>query len=86
MDPRIQRKEFNFISLIIGFLVTACGLSLGVPTGFAINPARDLDPRIVHAILSVAGKGSSDWGYAIVPVAGHCIGGIFAALIYRACG
>jgi glycerol uptake facilitator protein len=68
--------------LIVGFLVWAIGLSLGGPTGYAINPARDLGPRIAHAILPIAGKGSSDWGYAWVPVAGPVVGGIAGALLY----
>ena len=54
--------------LIVGGLIVAIGLSLGGPTGYAINPARDLGPRIAHAILPIAGKGGSNWGYAIVPV------------------
>jgi glycerol uptake facilitator protein len=69
--------------LIVGLLVLGIGLSLGGPTGYAINPARDLGPRIMHAILPIAGKGSSDWGYSWVPVAGPIIGGIIAALAYK---
>ena len=53
----------------------AIGLSLGGPTGYAINPARDLGPRIMHAILPIAGKGPSDWGYSWIPVVGPLIGG-----------
>ena len=56
--------------LIVGALIVAIGLSLGGPTGYAINPARDLGPRIAHAILPIAGKGKSNWSYAIVPVLG----------------
>ena len=59
------------------------GLSLGGTTGYAINPARDLGPRIAHALLPIAGKGSSDWGYAWIPVAGPVIGGLIGALTYR---
>jgi glycerol uptake facilitator protein len=66
-------------ALIVGLLVLAIGLSLGGPTGYAINPARDLGPRIMHAILPIAGKGPSDWSYAWVPVAGPLIGGVLAA-------
>ena len=55
------------------------GLSLGGPTGYAINPARDLGPRIMHAILPIAGKGGSDWGYAWIPVVGPLIGAALAA-------
>jgi glycerol uptake facilitator protein len=65
--------------LIVGLLVLAIGLSLGGPTGYAINPARDLGPRIMHAILPIAGKGPSDWAYAWVPVLGPIIGGVLAA-------
>jgi glycerol uptake facilitator len=70
--------------LIVGLLVLAIGLSLGGPTGYAINPARDLGPRIMHAILPIAGKGPSDWGYAWIPVLGPLIGGALAALAYNA--
>ena len=68
--------------LIVGFLVVVIGMSLGGPTGYAINPARDLGPRIAHAILPIAGKGPSDWGYAWVPVVGPIIGGILGALVF----
>lgn len=68
--------------LVIGFLVGAIGLSLGGPTGYAINPARDLGPRIAHAILPIAGKGDSDWGYSWIPVIGPCIGGLLGCLLY----
>jgi glycerol uptake facilitator protein len=64
-----------------GILVWAVGLSLGGSTGYAINPARDLGPRIAHAILPIAGKGSSDWSYAWIPVAGPIAGAILGALI-----
>jgi glycerol uptake facilitator protein len=70
--------------LLIGLLIFSIGLSLGGPTGYAINPARDLGPRIAHAILPIAGKGGSDWGYAWVPIAGPIIGGVFGALSYKA--
>jgi len=65
----------------VGFLVWAIGLSLGGATGYAINPARDLGPRIAHAILPIAGKGSSDWSYSWVPVAGPIAGAAIGALI-----
>lgn len=68
--------------LLVGVLVWAIGLSLGGPTGFAINPARDLAPRIAHAILPIPNKGDSDWGYSWVPVAGPLIGGIIGAVAY----
>ena len=70
--------------LLIGLLIFAIGLSLGGPTGYAINPARDLGPRIMHAILPIAGKGPSDWGYAWVPVVGPLVGGALGALAYGA--
>jgi glycerol uptake facilitator protein len=66
---------------LVGILVWAIGLSLGGSTGYAINPARDLGPRIAHAILPIAGKGSSDWSYAWIPIAGPMIGGVVGALI-----
>lgn len=68
--------------LLVGFLVWAIGLGLGGPTGYAINPARDLAPRIAHAILPVAGKGPSDWGYSWVPIVGPLIGGALGAVTY----
>jgi len=70
----------------VALLVWAIGLSLGGPTGYAINPARDLGPRIAHALLPIAGKGSSDWTYAWIPVTGPLIGGALAALLYTALG
>lgn len=69
---------------LVGLLVGSIGLSLGGPTGYAINPARDLGPRLAHFILPIPGKGSSDWGYAWIPVVGPIIGGIAGALIYKA--
>ncbi len=65
--------------LIVGLLVLSIGLSLGGPTGYAINPARDLGPRIMHAILPIAGKGQSDWSYAWIPVVAPLIGGALGA-------
>jgi glycerol uptake facilitator protein len=69
--------------LVVGLLIVSIGLSLGGTTGFAINPARDLGPRIAHFLLPVHGKGSSDWRYAWIPVAGPVIGGLLGALIYK---
>jgi glycerol uptake facilitator protein len=69
--------------LVVGFLVWAIGLSLGGPTGYAINPARDLGPRIMHALLPLAGKGSSEWDYALIPVLGPIIGAVLAGLLVR---
>ena len=68
---------------VVGSLVWGVGLSLGGPTGYAINPARDLGPRIAHAILPIAGKGGSDWGYAPIPVIGPLLGGMLAGLLLR---
>ncbi|MGI6877682.1 MIP/aquaporin family protein [Microbacterium sp. gxy059] len=67
-------------ALPVALLVVGIGASLGGPTGYAINPARDLGPRIAHAILPIPGKGSSDWAYSWVPVVGPLIGGVLAAL------
>jgi glycerol uptake facilitator protein len=69
---------------LVGILVFSIGLSLGGPTGYAINPARDLGPRIAHAFLPIAGKGDSDWGYSWIPVVGPIIGGILGAILYTA--
>jgi glycerol uptake facilitator protein len=69
-------------TLLVAFLVVGIGLSLGGPTGYAINPARDLGPRIMHAILPIPGKGTSDWEYAWVPVVGPLIGGAIGAAFY----
>jgi glycerol uptake facilitator protein len=74
----------GFGPYLVGLLVWAIGLSLGGPTGYAINPARDLGPRIAHAILPIAGRGTSDWGYALVPVLGPLIGGSIAGVAIRA--
>jgi glycerol uptake facilitator protein len=70
--------------LLIGLLVFAIGLSLGGPTGYAINPARDLGPRIMHAVLPIPGKGTSDWSYSWVPVLGPLIGGALGAIFFDA--
>jgi glycerol uptake facilitator protein len=69
---------------LVGALVWGIGLSLGATTGYAINPARDLAPRLAHAVLPIAGKGSSDWGYAWIPVVGPIIGGAAGALLAKA--
>lgn len=70
--------------LAVGLLVVAIGASLGGPTGYAINPARDLGPRIVHALLPIPNKGSSDWAYSWVPIAGPLVGAIIAGLLSQA--
>lgn len=67
----------------VGLLVVVIGMSLGGPTGYAINPARDLGPRIAHALLPIPGKGGSDWGYAWVPVVGPIIGALLGALLFK---
>src|SRR5215204_2087053 len=72
--------------LLVGLLVLGIGLSLGGPTGYAINPARDLGPRIAHAVLPIAGKGGNDWGYSWIPVVGPIIGGLIGAVLYNALG
>jgi glycerol uptake facilitator protein len=72
--------------LLVGLLVLGIGLSLGGPTGYAINPARDLGPRIAHAILPIAGKGGNDWGYSWIPVVGPIIGGILGAVLFNVLG
>jgi glycerol uptake facilitator protein len=68
--------------LLVGLLVLGIGLSLGGPTGYAINPARDLGPRLAHAILPIPGKGTSDWEYAWIPVLGPLVGGVVGAGLY----
>ncbi len=70
-------------ALPVALLVVGIGASLGGPTGYAINPARDLGPRIMHALLPIKGKGSSDWGYAWVPIVGPVIGGVLAGVLSR---
>jgi glycerol uptake facilitator protein len=70
--------------LFVALIVVGIGLSLGGPTGYAINPARDLGPRIIHAILPIPGKGPSDWAYSWVPVVGPLIGGLLGGILYHA--
>ncbi|MCX8491476.1 MAG: aquaporin family protein [Cyclobacteriaceae bacterium] len=69
--------------IVVGLLIISIGLSLGGTTGFAINPARDLGPRIVHFILPIHGKGKSDWVYAWIPVLGPIIGGVLGVWVYQ---
>jgi len=76
--------DTGFAPALVGMLVWSIGLSLGGPTGYAINPARDLGPRLAHCVLPIPGKGSSDWSYAWIPVVGPIIGGILGALLYKA--
>jgi glycerol uptake facilitator protein len=73
----------GFGPVLVGVIVMAIGLSLGGPTGYAINPARDLGPRIAHAALPIYGKGSSQWGYAWIPIVAPTIGAVFAAFSYH---
>ncbi|MEU6032568.1 MIP/aquaporin family protein [Streptomyces tauricus] len=70
--------------LIVAFLVVGIGLSLGGPTGYAINPARDLGPRIAHAVLPIPNKGTSDWSYSWIPVVGPLIGGALSGVVFNA--
>jgi glycerol uptake facilitator protein len=72
--------------LFVALLVVGIGASLGGPTGYAINPARDLGPRIAHAVLPIKGKGTSDWGYSWVPVVAPIVGSVLATLLYLAIG
>jgi glycerol uptake facilitator protein len=72
--------------LLLGGLVLGVGLSLGGPTGYAINPARDLGPRLAHFILPIPGKRDSDWGYAWIPVVAPVVGGVIGAQLYRIVG
>ena len=76
----------GFGPFLVGLLVWVIGLSLGGPTGYAINPARDLGPRIAHALLPIAGKGSSGWDYAAIPIVGPIIGAVLAGLAVVAVG
>ena len=71
---------------LVGSLIWGIGLSLGGTTGYAINPARDLGPRLAHAVLPISGTGDSDWSYAAVPVVGPVIGGALAGLLVRTLG
>ncbi|OQP66177.1 MIP/aquaporin family protein [Niastella populi] len=81
-DPRSPIGLGSLGAIPVAFLVWAIGLSLGGTTGYAINPARDLGPRIVHAILPIKHKGSSNWKYAWVPIIGPVIGAAIAALLF----
>jgi glycerol uptake facilitator protein len=76
-------NDTGLTALLVALLVLGIGLSLGGPTGYAINPARDLAPRIAHAILPIPGKGTSDWSYSWIPVVGPVIGGVLGALAWK---
>ena len=69
--------------LVVGLLIISIGISLGGTTGFAINPARDLGPRLAHAVLPIYGKGNSDWSYAWIPVVGPILGGILGVYVFQ---
>jgi glycerol uptake facilitator protein len=88
LGPKNLQPEHGFDTalkpLLVGVIVLSIGISLGGPTGYAINPARDLAPRLAHALLPIAGKGRSDWGYAWIPVVGPIIGGVLAAIFFQA--
>ena len=73
----------GFGPVLVGVIVMAIGLSLGGPTGYAINPARDLGPRVAHALLPIEGKGTSDWGYAWIPILAPTVGAVLAAFSYQ---
>jgi glycerol uptake facilitator protein len=78
-----NKFDSGFNPLAVGIMVSVIGLSLGGTTGYAINPARDLGPRIAHAFLPISDKGTSDWGYAWIPVVGPILGGICGALVWK---
>lgn len=83
LQASLEVAYSTFIApFLVGLLVLSIGLSLGGPTGYAINPARDLGPRLAHALLPIAGKGSSDWSYAWVPIAAPIVGGIAGAQLF----
>jgi glycerol uptake facilitator protein len=92
VDQLGDERVFNLVfsnglqPLLVGILVLGIGLSLGGPTGYAINPARDLGPRLAHALLPIPGKRDSDWSYAWIPVVAPIVGGVVGALLFRAVG
>lgn len=81
--PKMQTDLGHLNALPVALLVLGIGVSLGGPTGYGINPARDLGPRIVHALLPMKSKGDSNWSYAWIPVVGPCIGAILAVLLHN---
>ena len=85
VGPTVLQDAFSvsFVPLAVGVLVLGIGISLGGPTGYATNPARDLGPRIAHFLLPIPGKGGSDWSYAWIPVVGPITGGLLAAALYK---
>ena len=70
-------------TIVVGVLIISIGLSLGGPTGFAINPARDFGPRVAHFVLPIPGKGTSDWSYSWIPIVGPLIGGLLGAGLFK---
>src|SRR5690606_24385732 len=84
VDQSVPDVGTGLNPFLIGALVWAIGLSLGGPTGYAINPARDLGPRIAHAILPIPGKRDPDWEYSWVPVVAPIVGGIIGVLVWNA--
>ena len=82
----VTNADVALVPLSVGFLVLAIGLSLGGPTGYAINPARDLGPRIAHAVLPIPGKGDSDFSYGWLPVVAPLVGGIIGAVLWSILG
>jgi len=86
-DGSVVKVSLGAVGVLpLALLVFAIGLCLGGPTGYAINPARDLAPRIAHALLPIAGKGGSDWGYAWIPVLGPILGGLAGAWLFKSLG
>lgn len=79
----VPKSADGLSPLVVGLLILALGLAYGGPTGYALNPARDLGPRIMHALLPIAGKGDSDWNYSWVPVFAPIVGGILGALLFN---
>ncbi|OIQ84928.1 putative glycerol uptake facilitator protein [mine drainage metagenome] len=84
VDPASSLGTLN--ALPVALIVLGIGLSLGGPTGYAINPARDLGPRIAHAILPIKNKGTSDWSYSWIPIIGPIVGGLIAAFLFQVIG
>ena len=82
----VTNADVALVPLSVGFLVLAIGLSLGGPTGYAINPARDLGPRIAHAVLPIPGKGDSDFSYGWIPIVAPLVGGIIGAVLWSILG
>ncbi len=80
--PEIKVGLGSLGAIPVALVVISIGMSLGGTTGYAINPARDLGPRVIHALVPIKHKGESDWGYSWVPVVGPILGALLAALVY----